>query len=205
MKSGPPPKTTVLRGSPKRVRPAADFATPRWSEYCLPLPSLRQTFPLDAMKAVALKGACRSSIAVVILFCAIGGVLAQPRQSPKLNQSAFAFAEELIKKGHVIADGRGAWSEHRPSAEDENAFIRVNGFSEYAKWHLGIDERYPENTKRRYKFPYGDFKNVHRCGLLAARTRAAEHRYYDIEDAAARLIEIIASKKERSVASLPNP
>jgi hypothetical protein len=157
------------------------------------------------MKAVALKGACRSSIAVVILFCAIGGVLAQPRQSPKLNQSAFAFAEELIKKGHVIADGRGAWSEHRPSAEDENAFIRVNGFSEYAKWHLGIDERYPEHTKRRYKFPYGDFKNVHRCGLLAARTRAAEHRYYDIEDAAARLIEIIASKKERSVASLPNP
>jgi hypothetical protein len=157
------------------------------------------------MKAVALKGACRSSIAVVILFCAISGVLAQPRQSPKLNQGAFAFAEELIKKGHVIADGRGAWSEDRPSAEDENAFIRVNGFNEYAKWHLGIDERYPENTKRRYKFPYGDFKNVHRCGLLAARSRAAEYRYYDIEDAAARLIEIIVSKKERSVASLPNP
>jgi hypothetical protein len=148
------------------------------------------------MKAVALKRACGSSIAVVILLCAIRGVLAQPRQNLKLNQSAFAFAEQLIKEGHVIPDGRGAWSEHRPSADDENAFIRVNGFGEYAKWHLGIDERYAENTKRRYKFPYGDFKNVHRCGLLAARSRAVEHRYYDIEDAAARLIELVSQRKE---------
>jgi hypothetical protein len=155
------------------------------------------------MKAIILKPACGYSIAVVILLCAIGGVLAQPRAHLGLNQNAFAFAEQLIKEGHVIADGRGAWSEHRPSAEDENAFIRMNGFSEYAKWHLGIDERYPENTKRRYKFPYGDFKNVHRCGLLAAQSRAAEHRYYDIEDAAARLIENIGSKKEPAAARVP--
>jgi hypothetical protein len=153
------------------------------------------------MKAVILKRACICSIALVILLCAIDAVFAQLRKSLQLNENAFTFAEQLIKQGHVIADGRGAWGEHRPSADDENAFIRVNGFSEYAKWHLGIDERYPENTKRRYKFPYGDFKNVHRCGLLAARSRAAEYRYYDIEDGAARLIEMISSKKEPAAAS----
>jgi hypothetical protein len=69
--------------------------------------------------------------------------------------------------------------------------LSVRGFSEYAKWHLGIDDRYPENTKRRYKFPYGDFKNVHRCGVLAVQTRAREYRYSEIEAAAAQLRAMI--------------
>src|SRR5207248_5443133 len=89
------------------------------------------------------------------------------------NVNASAFAAQLIKEGHVIADGKGAWSKHRSSADEENEFIRVHGFGEYAKWHLGIDGRYPENTKSRYKFPYGDFKNVHRCGLLAQKPELA--------------------------------
>src|SRR5260370_38219879 len=84
------------------------------------------------------------------------------------NQDPFDFAREPIKHGHVVADGRGAWSQHQPSAEEENEFIRLHGFGEYAKWHLGIDDAHGEKTKARYKFPYGDFKNVHRC---AARCR----------------------------------
>src|SRR5689334_23203753 len=91
--------------------------------------------------------------AVAILFCATHRVVAQSRGSIKLNEDAFAFAAQLINKGHVIADGKGAWSAHRPSANEENEFVRLHGFGEYAKWHLGVDERYPENTKRRYKFP----------------------------------------------------
>jgi hypothetical protein len=74
----------------------------------------------------------------------------------------------------------------------ENEFIRLHGFGEYAKWHLGIDDRYAENTKRRYKFPYGDFKNVHRCGVLAAQSRAGQHKYYKVENAAAQLKAMIA-------------
>jgi hypothetical protein len=148
------------------------------------------------MKRAISKPALVSFVAVGVLFCATRGVFAQPHGSIRLNEDAFAFAARLINEGHVIADGKGAWSAHRPSASEETEFIGLRGFGEYAKWHLGIDDRYAANTKRRYKFPYGDFKNVHRCGVLAVRSRAAEYRYSDIEDAAARLIEMIGQKKE---------
>jgi len=144
------------------------------------------------------------AIIAVIYYIALSVLAEYPAQagSLKLDRAAFQYAQELVSAGHFIADGKGAWRGHRRSADEENEFIRLHGFAEYAKWHLGIDERYPENTKRRYKFPYGDFKNVHRCGLLAARSRAAEYGYHDIEDAAARLTEMINSKNERA-APLP--
>lgn len=132
-------------------------------------------------------------VTIAILLFATSAVAADSGNGVKLNQIASAFAMELIKQGDVIADGKGGWTEHRPSAHKENEFIRIHGFAEYAKWHLGIDRRFTENSKRRYKFPYGDFRNVHRCGLLAVRARAAEHKYNDIEDAAAQLTKMIRS------------
>jgi hypothetical protein len=143
------------------------------------------------MKAIIPSRVCACSIAVAILFCAIDAMLAQPHTHLKLNKDGFAFAVHLVQQGHFIADGKGAWSEHRPSADEENEFIRVHGFSEYAKWHLGIDDRYPENTKRRYKFPYGDFKNVHCCGVLAAKMRAHQYGYTEIENSTSKLIEMM--------------
>ena len=57
-----------------------------------------------------------------------------------LNKRAFDYAKELSNEGHVVLDERDAWSEHQPSAEQENEFIRLHGFTEYGKWYLGIDE-----------------------------------------------------------------
>jgi hypothetical protein len=148
------------------------------------------------LKATSVKILCRSFITVAILLCVIGARPAQPRDQIKLNQDAFVFARQLIKQGHFVADRKGAWSEHRPSTDDENEFIRVHGFSEYAKWHLGIDDRYAENTKRRYKFPYGDFKNVHRCGVLAVESRANEHRYSQVENVAVKLRMMIETPRD---------
>jgi hypothetical protein len=53
--------------------------------------------------------------------------------------------------------------------------------------HLGIDDQEDEDKKGRYKFPYGDFEKVHRCGLLAAESRAGQRKYYDVELAVAHL------------------
>jgi len=149
------------------------------------------------MKAIIVKRARVRSIAVAILLCAIETVLAQPRSGLALNKNAFAFAAQLIKEKHFIVDGKGAWSEHRPSANEENEFIRLHGFGEYAKWHFGIDDRYPENTKSRYRFPYGDFKNVHRCGLLAAKARARQYGYTEIENAAVKLERAVGPQSKK--------
>jgi len=66
-------------------------------------------------------------------------------------------------------------------------FIRAHVFSGFAKWHLGIDNEHDEQTKQRYKFPYGDFKKVHRCAVISAESRAGQYKHFDIEKAAARL------------------
>src|SRR4051812_27278862 len=95
----------------------------------------------------------------------------------KLNRPAYNFAMSLIEHGSFVFDERDDWSEHQPSAGDENKFIEAHGFEEYAQWHLGIDDDAAPDTKRRYKFPYGDFKSVHRCGLLAAESRAGQRKY----------------------------
>lgn len=112
----------------------------------------------------------------------------------KLNRAAFNHARELIDQGKVIRDDRDAWSEHQPSTREENEFIRRHGFTEYGKWHLGIDDEQDEQTKRRYKFPYGDFKDVHRCALLSAESRAGQYKHFDIENAVAHLHGMIDGK-----------
>ena len=105
----------------------------------------------------------------------------------KLNNRAFEHAKKFINDGKFVYDDRDAWSEHQPSAEEENHLIKTHGFDEYGLWHLGVDDEAAEDTKGHYKFPYGDFKKVHRCGLLAAESRAGQRKYYDIERAVAHL------------------
>ena len=113
-----------------------------------------------------------------------------------LNKRSFEFAQDQVKNGKVVLDDRDAWSEHQPSAQQENEFIEARGWDEFANWHLGIDDEASEHTKARYKFPYGDFERVHRCGLNAAEVRAARQKYLDIEDAAIRL-RVMMDKQDR--------
>ena len=105
----------------------------------------------------------------------------------KLHRAGFEHAKMLVQEGKVVLDERDDWSEHQPSAQEENEFIRRHGLGEYGKWHLGIDDEQEEGNKGRYKFPYGDFKKVHRCAMLAAESRAGQYKYFDIENAAAHL------------------
>ncbi|SRR5258705_2205316 len=116
----------------------------------------------------------------------------------QLNNRAFDYAKELIAEGHFVSDDKDAWSEHRPSAEQENEFLREHGFKEYGRWYLGINDEKPEDTKGHYEFPYGDFKNVHRCGVLSAESRAGQYKHLDIESAAAHLHGMIDREKRAS-------
>jgi hypothetical protein len=115
----------------------------------------------------------------------------------KLNQKGFEHARRLIEKGQVILDDRDQWSDHQPSAQEENTFIKEQGFPAYAQWYLGVDEENSEDTKERYTFPYGDFQRVHRCAVLSAEVRAGQYKHHDIERAAAQLRDALdASKKQ---------
>jgi hypothetical protein len=136
-------------------------------------------------------------IAAVAFFCGnlrSNGEETDTRPRIKLNEAAFQHARGLIERGMSVNDKKGSWREHRPSATDENDYIRQHGFAEYAKWYLAIDESRPEGTKARYKFPYGDFKNVHRCALLAVQNRARQYDYRGIENAAIELAQALSAK-----------
>ena len=113
-----------------------------------------------------------------------------------LNKSAFEYAKRLIEKGSYVFDEKDMWSEHQPSAQEENEYIEEYGFEQYGKWYLRVGTDENEDTKGRYKFPYSDFAKVHRCGVLAAENRIGQYKYNDIEQAAAHLHgKIDAAKK----------
>src|SRR5947209_9631818 len=113
----------------------------------------------------------------------------------RLNTGAFNFARDMIDQGRFIADKKGEWTKHHPTRSEENAFIRDHGVSDYAKWHLALDERHGLGSKARSRFPFGDFQNVHRCGLLAVKARAHEYGEREIEDAAEKLLGMIESAR----------
>ena len=109
----------------------------------------------------------------------------------KLNKKAFEYAKRLISDGSFEHDERDDWSEHAATADEENHFIETNGYQEYEKWHLGIDEDASEEIKGRYSFPFGDFEKVHRCGVISIESRASQNDYGDIRKAAGELMELM--------------
>lgn len=109
----------------------------------------------------------------------------------KLNRRALDHARSLIEKSRIVRDERDDWSEHAPSADDENGYIDKHGWDEYALWHLGEDPDASEETKGRYSFPYGDFNRVHRCAVISLESRAAQNDHDEIAGAAKKLLEQI--------------
>ena len=109
----------------------------------------------------------------------------------QLNQPALRHARALIRQGKVVRDERDDWSEAAPTADDENAFIDREGWTEFSHWHLGIDRRENPETKQAYSFPIGDFRRVHRAGVISAESRAGQHDHYEIRDALKALLRLI--------------
>jgi hypothetical protein len=117
--------------------------------------------------------------------------------SVKLNQRAYEYAKRLIEQNKFIDDEREAWSDHHPSTQTEEEFIEKCGFFEYGKWFLGVNDEYGQDRTRHYEFPYGDFEIVHRCGILAAQSRAGQEKYLDVEKAAADLLAVIDNQARK--------
>jgi hypothetical protein len=109
-----------------------------------------------------------------------------------LNAAAVAKARSLIDARQYVLDSD--WGEAQPRAEAQNAFLKSHPWEEYAAWHLGLTAAAKDHTKARYAFVYGDFRRVHRSGLIACVYRAAEWRHKDIELAAHDLLQYLDRK-----------
>jgi hypothetical protein len=105
----------------------------------------------------------------------------------RVNAAAIAHAERLIDaRQYVLVSD---WGTAQPRAADENAYLDGHSWDEYAAWHLGLTEGAKDGTKARYGFVYGDFRRVHRMGLISCHYRAAEWRHKEIELAAHDLLQ----------------
>ena len=104
-----------------------------------------------------------------------------------VNAEAVAHAARLIDARQYVLVSE--WGTVQPKAADENAYLEAHSFEEYARWHLGLTEGANDGTKARYAFVYGDFRRVHRMGLIACQYRAAEWRHKSIELAAHELLQ----------------
>lgn len=99
--------------------------------------------------------------------------------SYEVNPAGVAKAEQMIDAGQYVVSSQ--WSDVQPDAEAENAHLKRHGWDGYAEWHLGLTVGASDQTKARYAFVFGDFRRVHRSGLIACRYRAAEWDHKAIE------------------------
>jgi hypothetical protein len=92
--------------------------------------------------------------------------------SYSVNPDAVAQAERLIDSRQYVLDSD--WGQVQPRASDQNAYLERHSWQEYARWHA---------------FVYGDFRRIHRMGIIACMYRAAEWRHKEIELAAHDLLQ----------------
>ena len=104
-----------------------------------------------------------------------------------VNDAAVKRARQLIEARQYVLDSD--WGEVQPRAAAENTFLDSHSWEEYGEWHLGLTEGAADETKARHAFVYGDFRRIHRSGLIACHYRAAEWRHKEIELAAHELLQ----------------
>ena len=109
--------------------------------------------------------------------------------SYSVNERAVERARKLIRARQYVLDSD--WGDVQPSAKAQNAFLKSCSWDDYAEWHLGLTDGPHDDTKARYAFVYGDFRRLHRSGLIACHYRAAEWRHKEVELAAHDLLQLL--------------
>jgi hypothetical protein len=107
--------------------------------------------------------------------------------SYSVNPEAVARCRGLIDARQYVLDSD--WGRAQPAAADQNRYLEGHSWDDYAAWHLGLTAGANDGTKARYAFVYGDFRRVHRSGLIACVYRAAEWRHKKVELAAHELLQ----------------
>jgi hypothetical protein len=109
-----------------------------------------------------------------------------------VNERAVARARELIDGRQYVLQSR--WGDVQPGADAENAYLERHSWEEYGVWFLAVTDGATEETKARHAFVYGDFRRLHRSGLIACVYRASEWRHKDVELAAHDLLQYLDAR-----------
>lgn len=104
----------------------------------------------------------------------------------RVNRRGVAKAHELIDNRRYRI--RSRWADVQPRAAEQNAFLDDHTWEEYGSWHLALTDGASDETKARYAFVFGDFRRLHRMGLIACYYRAAEWEHTDVMVAAHKLL-----------------
>ena len=110
-----------------------------------------------------------------------------------VNERAVERAKQLIDARQYVV--RSSWGDVQPSAEEQNAYLASHSWDEYAEWHLALTKGATDHTKARYAFVYGDFRRLHRMGLIACHYRAAEWGHKEVELAAHDLLQHLDARR----------
>jgi hypothetical protein len=106
-----------------------------------------------------------------------------------VNERAVETAKRLIESRQYVLNSQ--WGDVQPDAAAENAYLESHSWDEYGEWYLGLTEGPSDESKARYAFVYGDFRRLHRTGIIACHYRAAEWRHKEIELAAHELLQLL--------------
>jgi hypothetical protein len=106
-----------------------------------------------------------------------------------VNRRALARAKERIDARQYVLDSD--WGEVQPDAAAENRYLERHDWGAYAEWHLGLTDGANDGTKARYAFVMGDFRRIHRSGIIACHFRAAEWRHKAVELAAHEVLQYL--------------
>ncbi|TDV35927.1 hypothetical protein [Actinophytocola oryzae] len=109
--------------------------------------------------------------------------------SYSVNPAGVEHARRLIDARQYVV--RSQWRDAQPVAEAENAYLDAHSWDEYGRWHLALTDGAGEESKARYAFVFGDFRRLHRMGLIACHYRAAEWGHKDVELAAHDLLQYL--------------
>ncbi len=111
----------------------------------------------------------------------------------KVQGKSVAKAKRLIEAGNY--DSSSSWSF---SAADGDKMLgsEKDDWGNYASWHMVEDTAASEETKARYKYPYGKNGKVYRSALRAIASRAATADLNELSDTATELIKLIDEKRK---------
>jgi hypothetical protein len=113
--------------------------------------------------------------------------------SYSVNPDGVAWAQHLIDSGQYVL--QSDWGQAQPRPGDQNDYLRAHSWEDYSRWYLGLTDGAREETKARYAFAYGDFRRLHRMGIIACHYRAAEWRHKEIELVAHDLLQRLDNRR----------